>query len=198
MALAMLVGISVAGLGSCSTFTAGMPSKNDKIVKKETYANPEDSTLIYGFVGLPRFLLSNTKIPTTEFAQINAEGEPAWYSPGRVGNFFYFQPVPKGTELHLVYYSYQEGRTIYYSYEGIQKGYDLNIMADKPGLHFAGSNLLTSLEKGGFFSTPKDYGFHPTGKETELEGLKILLAKFKGTAWEPIILARMGELDVKK
>jgi len=196
-ALTALIGIAAIGFGSCSTLTAGTPSLNDKLVKKADFAGPEDSTLVYGFVGMPGFL-STAQIPTTEFAQINPAVEPALLSPGKMGTFFYFQPVPKGSELHLVYYSYTSGRTTYYSYEGIQKGLDLDIQTEKAGLHYAGSYLLTSLEKGGFFSMPKDYGFHPTGKETELDALKKLLSKFKGTAWEPVILARMEELNETK
>lgn len=199
--LGLIIMIATVGLTliGCATGPEPYPTVNDDAIKKKEYAAMEDHTLIFGYIAREKsvFSFGERKLPIVEFAQINPEGEAMFISPGRSGSFFFIQPVPIDSSLHLIFHRYKEGRTTYYTYEGLQKGYDITINAIKPGLYYAGSYLLQSVgEDSGswisFIMSPD--GFLPNGDHTELEGLKDLLKKMKNTEWEELITARIEEL----
>ncbi len=193
--LILLTAGFILAITGCATGPAPYPLVNNSKLKTAEYGSPETHTIVYGFISREGGIFSTAQIPIIELAQINPDGEPMFIYPGRQKSFFFTQPVPVGSAIHLVYYSYQEGRTIYYSREGLQKGYDITAEVIEPGLHYAGSYVLTSQEKdGGMFETPSDYGFHAVGEEKEAEALELLLKKLKKSEWEGIIEARLKEL----
>ena len=190
---ALLLAVAMVILFSaCMSGPEPYPRVNNDSMKKKEFASPDTHTLIFGFISRAKGLLSlgEPQIPGIEFAQINPDGEAMFVSPGRDNSFFFLQPVPLDSTMHLVYYTYQAGRTVYYSREGLQKGNDVTIHAEEPGLHYAGSYVLTSVE-----GQNADYGFHQIGEHTELIGLQELLKKMKNTEWEQLIQARMEELS---
>ncbi len=197
MAVLLLAAVLVILFSGCMSGPEPYPRVNNDSTKKKEFASPETHTLIFGFISRSKGLLSigEPQIPGIEFAQINPEGEAMFVSPGRENSFFFLQPVPLDSTMHLVYYTYQSGRTVYYSREGLTKGNDLTVHADEPGLLYAGSYLLTSVEEEGVEKGDANYGFHRIGEHTELFGLQELMKKMKKTEWEPVIQARMEELS---
>jgi hypothetical protein len=185
----LMAAVLVLLFSGCMSGPEPYPRVNNDSMKKKELASPDTHTLMFGFVSRAKgiFSLGEPQIPSIEFAQINPEGEAMFVSPGRNNSFFFLQPVPLGSTMHLVYYTYKSGRTVYYSREGLQKGNDLTVHAAEPGLYYAGSYVLTSVEE--------NYGFHRIGEHTELLGLQELLKKMKKTEWEPVIQARMEELS---
>ncbi len=180
----------------CTTGPAPYPLVNNSKLKTAEYESPETHTIVYGFISRAGGLFSAPQIPIIELAQINPDGEPMFIYPGRQNSFFFTQPVPVGSAIHLVYYSYKSGRTIHYSRVGLQEGYDITAKTTEPGLHYAGSYVLTSVEKSkSMFEAPSDYGFHPVGEGDEAEALKLLLKKLKKSEWKGIIEARLKELS---
>lgn len=194
----MTVGLTLIG---CITGPKPYPTVNDESIKKKEYASMEDHTLIFGYIAREKgiFSLREPQLPILEFAQIDPEGEAMFIAPGRSRSFFFLQPVPVDSTLHLIYHQYTSGRTTFYAYEGLQKGDDITINATEPGLHYAGSYLYQYIggdsDKLISFNPSGHYGFKPNGNHTELEGLKELLKKMKNTRWEELIIARMEEIE---
>ena len=188
----LIASVLVLLFSGCMSGPEPYPRVNNDSMKKKEFAGPATHTLIFGFIARAKGMLSlgEPQIPGIEFAQINPDGDAMLVAPGRTGSFFFLQPVPLDSTMHLVYYTYQSGRTVYYSREGLQKGNDLTVHAEEPGLHYAGSYVLTSVDE-----QDDDYGFHRVGEHTELFGLQELLKKMKNTEWEPLIQARIEELS---
>jgi hypothetical protein len=185
----------ILAITSCATGPAPYPLVNNSKLKTAEYESPETHTIVYGFISREGGIFSSSQIPIIELAQIAPDGEPMFIYPGRQGSFFFTQPVPVGSAIHLLYYSYQEGRTIYYSRQGLQKGYDITAEVSKPGLHYAGTFVLTSPKRdGGMFEGPSGFGFQPVKEDYEAEALQLLLKKLKKSEWEGIIEARLKEL----
>lgn len=196
--LLLTAGTLVFLLSACMSGPEPYPRVNNDSLKKKEFASPETHALIFGFISRSKGMLSlgQPQIPSIEFAQINPDGEAMFVSPGRDGSFFFLQPVPLDSTMHLVYYTYQSGRTVYYSREGLQKGYDLTVHVEESGLHYAGSYVLTSVEDPeGSENGAENYGFHPIGTHNELYGLRELLKKMKNSKWESVVQARMEELS---
>jgi len=196
--LLLIAAAAVVLFSGCMSGPERYPRVNNDSLKKKEFSGPETHSLIFGFVAREKGFLSirEPQIPAIEFAQINPEGEAMFVSPGRSNSFFFLQPMPVGSTMHLVYYSYQSWRTVHYSYEGLQKGADVTVNIEEPGLYYAGSYVLTSVEDNETAEKSAGvYGFHNIGSHTELEGLQELLKKMKGTEWEPVVRTRLEELS---
>jgi len=195
-ALALLVGTLTL---SCAS-TPNKPYLGDREVNKKQYGDPENSTLVYGSVKQISSLLTalgSRDIQSLEMVQLNQKGEPLAITPGRVGSTFYTQPVPVGSSLKIVFFKIQSGNSATLFYRGIQGKGPSDVRVEKPGLLYLGSLLFCSEQ---YAKTHKlnlsdpDADLYPAGNDKEIRALRDMLPHFRGTAWEPIISARIKEL----
>ena len=200
-----IVGIGALSLllGALALSCASTPNKpylGSREVLKKNYGDPASTTLVYGSVKQISSVfnaLGSKDIQSLEMIQLNQKGEPLAITPGRVGSTFYTQPVPVGSSLKIVFFKIQGGNSATLFYRGIQGKGPSDVRVEKPGLLYLGSLLFCSEQ---YAKTHKlnladpDADLYPAGDEKEIRALKDMLPHFRGTAWEPIISARIKEL----
>jgi len=197
------VGVLSLLLGALALSCATAPSEpylGSKEVNKKQYGDPESSTLIYGSVKQISSVfnaLGSKDIQSLEMVQLNQKGEALAITPGREGSTFYTQPIPVGSSLKIVFFKIQGGNSTTLFYRGIQGKGPSDVRVEKPGLLYLGSLLFCSEQ---YAKTHKlnladpDADLYPAGDDKEIRALRDMLPHFRGTAWEPIISARIKEL----
>jgi hypothetical protein len=110
---------------------------------------------------------------------------------------YYSEPVLAGGSYKLIYSSYGSGRQQYYTQYGIAGRNPWDLKAVHPGLNYLGSWIYSKKDEEGKegFSLTTDPKLIKLDSPDELECLQIMLPKFAGTNWEPVIQARIKEFS---
>ena len=192
----------------CVSTSTGAPKINGT-TWKEKNSNPQESALLFGFISKENTGFSSKYLPVDkiELVQINPDIEPMFITPGnnkkdRAMN--YTQPVPVGSVFKIASWDDKIGMIDYGSssddlgqghaggaftdlYSRIYPPFDqsITLTALKPGLCYYGSYLLDKDREN--FTIDKN--------KTELDALKLLVEKFKNTAWEKMIKERIKEIE---
>jgi hypothetical protein len=187
---------------SCAT-PPRIPLRDNVPVKKAAYGSPSDSVLVYGSALQAKSILTvlsaSRRIDNLEMIQLNPAQKPAIITPARDGSYFFTEPLPLGSSVRFFYFSITQGKTTTFYERGVQGRGPTDRKLSKPGLLYLGSLVLCDqgyINKETAFRSP-DYStmdLYPVGDGQEIDALKALLPKFKGTAWEPLITARIEEL----
>ena len=172
----------------CSSVPDG-PHYNRIDVKPENIEGPtQENALVFGYI--------NTQ--GVYFAQINPDREALVMFPGSVkkdGSLRFFQPLAVGSSLQMVYMMVTSGRVIYYQYPALDEPEaPFSIRVTKPGLQYFGSYKVKIVGEN-LFTLGSDLAFEKDEVKTELDALRLLLADLGETSWEPVISARIKELE---
>ena len=155
---------------------------------------PDTHAIVFGSLLVKSDFLPQS--PTSiRMIQVNLEAAPHIVnSYGHAGRF-YTAPLPVGECLKLLTFKTSSynllgggGSTTTTYYLGLQGKTAMDAEITAPGLHFLGSFLL-SIKPDGSFAYEEDR------KTTELSLLRDLLPGYIRTAWEPVIKARIKELE---
>ena len=174
-------------------FTGCLSEKHLNFDYKERAAvgTPENSVIFIGYFE------NNSQMC---WSQSNSEYAPDYQSLD--GPFIISAPVAPGSRYRLayVYGSYSSGNTTYFWYNDYKlstNNYDIKI-PDEPGIYYIGYFSGSSTYSEGKFVDAKPIIFTPTSntpEKRELACLREALNCYKGTEWEPVIKARMEELE---
>lgn len=177
----------------------------DSADKKES--TPENSVLVYGGIG--------DQTAKVRFTQTDPEFRPGTYEAWSLR--FYFDDIDPGSYLKLTYYESRDvlvsqsfspvtgwtvssGNRYSIGRPGLQGSTNLDFrVPSKPGLYYIGCKS-EGFENDEATFVPATWARKADDpeKEYELFVLKHVLKKKKGTAWEPVIYARMKELGYDK
>lgn len=170
-------------------------------------STPENSVLVYGGIG--------DQTAKVRFTQTDPKFKPGTYEAWSLR--FYFDDIEPGSYLKLTYY---ESRAVLVSQSfspvtgwtvstgnrysigrpGLQGSTPVDFrVPSKPGLYYIGCKSEGVVDGVTTF-VPATWAKRADDpeKEYELFVLKRVLKKKKGTAWEPVIHARMKELGYDK
>ncbi len=164
------------------------PKENAENVSNVDLRSPEKATLFFGSTDSVQVLKNSF------FVQSNPETLAVVCSPGIEKSTFWFYPLPVSSAIHLVYFSYSEGRTTYIASYPMNSASGLSFFSLKPGLHYLGNNTHKVLVKGQGWTGVDQYGFVRSELGNEEQDLLRILKYYEGTDWEAIILARLEEL----
>lgn len=201
LTLALLAAAAVMLGASCSTVPT-TPLRNNVATKKAAYGSPEDSVLVYGDAAQVTSVfnaLASKSIDNLEMIQMNPAKPPMIITPARAGRVFFTEPLPLGSSVRFFYFSITQGRTTTFYERGLQGSGPTDRRLDKPGLCYMGSLLYCDKSyKDNKSALGSGYGddadLYPYGDYKEIDALKEILPKFRGTAWEGVIAARIEEL----
>jgi hypothetical protein len=169
-------------------------------IKRTAYGSPSDSVLIYGSATQVRTIFGAGPIDNLEMVQLNPAQKPMIITPARSGPVFFTEPLPVGSSVRFFYFSIKQGRTITFYERGVQGQGPTDRRLAKPGLLYLGALIYCDkqyLEDKKFSFRALDEStldLYPAGDGKEIDALKSLLPKFRGTDWEPVIAARIEEL----
>jgi hypothetical protein len=201
LSLALPLAIAALLAASCSSVPT-TPLRNNVAIKKAAYLSPAEGVLVYGSAAQAKSMfnaLSSRSIDNLEMIQLNPSQKPMIITPARSGNVFFTEPLPLGSSVRFFYFSISLGRSTTLYERGVQGSGPTDRKLDKPGLCYLGSLLYCDKSYkdnqsalGSGWADSAD--LYPYGDEKEIDALKRLLPKFRGTGWEPIISARIEEL----
>lgn len=177
----------------------------DAAGKKER--TPENSVLVYGGIG--------DQTAKVRFTQMDPDFEPGTYEAWSL--WFYLDSVEPGSYYKLTYYESRDvlvsqsfspvtgwnvstGNRYSIGRPGLQGSTNVDFrVPSKPGLYYLGCKSEGVVDGVTTF-VPATWAKRADDpeKEYELFVLKRVLKKKKGTAWEPVIYARMKELGYDK
>lgn len=201
LAFALPLAIAALLVVSCSSVPT-TPLRNNVAIKKATYLGPSESVLVYGSAAQATSLfnaLSSKSIDDLEMIQLNPEQKPMIITPARSGDVFFTEPLPVGSSVRIFYFVTVQGRVTTFYERGVQGSGPTDRKLDKAGLCYLGSLLYCTKDYkdkksilGSGYGDDSD--LYPYGDAKEIDALKRLLPKFRGTDWEPVISARIEEL----
>jgi len=171
--------VILAVLTGCTTL--GGQSANEFKLK-----GPENSVLVYGSFVSSLGILTNQYDAMT-FVQLNPalQNQAVYAETNSMKKYWFAKDVMPAGSFKLVYYAEGSGNTTYYNNPGLQGKTSVDFKTpDKPGLYYAGICEVAGL---GYKLDRDEAG--------ELETLKDIRLKFLGSAWDPLIKARIGELE---
>lgn len=180
------------------------PLVYNKPVSSREYGDPSTSALVYGSACQAKNALNaigTRTIDRMEMVQLNPRQKPMIIAPGTVKYSFYTAPVPVGSSLKIFYFETNVGRVTTMYYRGIQGKGPADIRVEKPGLVYLGSLEFVGKDRAqkdaddGPGATKVVFDLYPVGAQKEIDVLRDILPKFKRTAWEPLIVARIKELE---
>jgi len=168
---------------------------------------PENSVLVYGGIG--------DQTAKVRFTQMDPDFEPGTYEAWSL--WFYLDSVEPGSYYKLTYYKSRDvlvsqsfspvtgwtvstGNRYSIGRPGLQGTTNADFrVPSKPGLYYLGCKSEGVVDGVTTF-VPATWAKKAPDpeKEYELFVLKRVLKKKKGTAWEPVIYARMKELGYDK
>lgn len=187
----ILLGIFV----SCTLFKGVSPtgellgSINNETMKVADLPSPETHTMVY-FGAMGKWL-GDKKYPISRsttcdaypvFLQLNPAKAPMVIVPTRLRSSFCFLPMEGGLSVKIVRNVSYEGNVIHFIDFGLQKN-PISFVTKKHGLQYIGAYLFDYRE----ITEEKDYD--------ELMALEDMLETFKGSNWEPLITARINEIN---
>jgi hypothetical protein len=196
----LLAALAATALGvSCATAPT-IPLRDNVAIKRTAYGSPSDSVLVYGSATQVKTIFGAGPIDNLEMVQLNPAQKPMIITPARSGPVFFTEPLPLGSSLRFFYFSIKQGRTITFYERGVQGQGPTDRRLAKPGLLYLGALIYCDKQ----YLVDKKFSFraldestmdlYPTGDGKEIDALKSLLPKFRGTDWEPVITARIEEL----
>lgn len=170
----------------CFAQDAENPLAQSKSIKEELKSrSPEDSVLVFGIfreTSCAIFVQNDPKMPhdtvTTRFLPLQ--------------DYFILRPVIPGGSYRLIYIE-SAGIEPYVSMDGSFLDFKA---PKKPGLYYFGAyDPYYSVKE----DSPTDHLYFSNGqtiddKTKELKALKAVMTYAKGTAWEPIVQARIDQL----
>ena len=154
--------------------------------ERAAQGTPENSVLFYGCY---------ESITIMEWSQSDSE-YPADYQKLE-GPYVVSAPVAPGSRYRLqyVYGSYRVGNYVTYwseTYTMQNTAFDIKI-PEEPGLYYFGTYSGANSHSTNSKVVSRGL-FNASDEKLELNCLKEVLKKYKGTAWEPVIKERMEEL----
>lgn len=183
------------------------PVKKREIIKmlSETYT-PENSVLVYGSYNTYHVgILTNAPPSTISYLQVDRR-KPAQHLEYIGGKYFFFKPVVPGGQYKAYYFrAYQKYNTVTVGDDGIQSDPSVHDFTapQKPGLYFIGDfeNVISQSEIKVYLRTYKeDPGLLPEKYAMDLidcekNAVNYALKFYADTAWEPLLRARLEELN---
>jgi hypothetical protein len=197
--LAAAAALSLLSLFSCAS-APRRPLLDAKPVRPGSFGPPETHALVFGFVenrsGLLARAFSGAAVNDLEMIQLNPALPAMLVTPARDRELFYTQPLPVGSALKLYLHStgYSSGKTKWMN--GVQWRRDTDALVAKPGLLYLGSLKESDMrrDESGKLVPADTYMLRDVGDRKERDALRKLLAAYAGSAWEPVIKARIEEL----
>jgi hypothetical protein len=161
----------------------------DKDNKKES--TPENSVLVYGSIG--------DQTALARFTQMDPAFAPGTHEAWSLS--FFFDDIEPGSYLKLTYFESRMVRMKSTDYTIIDPGLQGKTPVDfrvpsKPGLYYIGCKTV-NVDGDNYSMDDATWGKKAANPQAYYELLvlkKVLKAKI-GTAWEPVIRARMEELE---
>ena len=182
---AAFLAITAGTFISCVTGPSPEVTKNDFSQK-----GPTQAVLAYG-----AFIDSRPMFPyqleRLNFIQVTPALKPqdVYAVTNRGAKNWYAADVEPGGSFKLIYSETIRNRTIYIYVPGVQGKTAIDFRAPKePGLFFAGEVRIRKDGDNQVDNTP----------ETELKILKSMVQDFAGSEWQPVIMARVKELENAK
>lgn len=128
-----------------------------------------------------------------EFFQTDPDYDPMYVFPAQVGNAFFTQPIPTGATIQLFSVLFQEGWRRRVEWLPLSAEKNIIVTAKVPRLYYAGAYVIAFSDDPS--KNIRSGDIVPNGPQKELDALKALLDRYRGTDWEPLILALMEELQ---
>lgn len=176
----------------CASNQVSRPVIDKKTVMSDQYGSPETHSLIFGHVYQAE-VFYNLSFVGLDFVQINPAFPPMWITAGQAKTAFFIPPLPAGAAVHMTSFIFGGGEGDILYKLGFQKKTSVSSAPEKSGLHYAGAYKKIVNRRTGI--KVSEYGFELTDSCTEKDALKLILPGFAGTAWEPLITARIKELE---
>lgn len=178
----LMCALVVFGMTGCATL--GKNTDNEFKLK-----GPENSILVYGSFISSIGILTNQYDDMT-FVQLNTglQNQTVHAETNSFKKYWFAKDVMPGGSFKLIYFAEGSGNHTFFITPGLQGKTAADFKTpDKPGLFYNGI-----CEQYGL-------GFkQDMGAAGELETLKDIRLKFFGSAWDPLIKARIGELENAK
>jgi len=186
-----IAALSLTILGSCVSIGPSTMPKGE-------IGSPGTHTLVYGYLGFHN-VFGKRPMQYPRYIQLDPDAEPGLeyaIHPKYDGSFF-LPPLPAGTSWKLLSFldAGTNSTTVYQ--QGVMGKNAWDPRLEKPGLMYLGAFAWSAGPRA--WAGEDDYsawGIHPFPDDGyELAALEALLPQFAKTEWEPIIKARIKELE---